>query len=167
MRKFTKHLIFAIALVTVSGFVSADTAGKHTSVTSFANTGGNSVGEGGTVTTGNASASASVRNATNGSSGTTTVNATVTANGETKVVSKEVVGSDVSVEVTATASGTIATTSIAKDSADAKALVEVKNVTISHTIREDEARKGAREIVGSILSALRNALSYVFSFFKR
>jgi len=185
MSKFTKYLIFASALigVFVSASVLAGTTVIETNVSSSANTGGNSVSEGGTpddfvgagVRTGNASASASVKTETNDDIGTTTVKATASANGEKKEIVEVFTGDgEISIHADVQASSTGVNyesgimnygdnEEILEKEVTDKNKVEIKNVTISRIAPEEEIGK---RILASFLSALKNTFAYVVSFFK-
>ncbi len=197
MQKFTIYKILASALIGVfiSASTLAGTAVVETNVSSSANTGGNTAvgsppssetmaGESGSVKTGNASASASVKTETNDGEATTTVKATAEANGEKKEIAEVFTGDgeiSIHADVQASSTGVNYESGIVNygdneeivdedkveitrlPAPDGAAIGGQENVAISRIVPADEI---GQRILERILSALNKTFAYVVSFFR-
>ena len=171
-----KTTLILFLFLAFAPFVFGGSVVLETHVSSSANTGGNSAkggfdgGGGGTIETGDASAvvkvetrsadSTSSPQTQNDNKGIIKVEASATANGKTEHILREVTGSEISVEVEASAmgNGADATTSISVES-------ETKNIGVATYDTENFESKMKMNIVGEIISALKHFFSYVGSFF--
>ena len=166
-----KTTIIIFLFLAFAPFVFGSYAVVENSVKSSANTGGNSArgrsdgSSGGSIVTGDASASVEVKTQTSGNEGTTKVEVSATANGDVQTVSEEFEGGG-SIEINARASSSDMnyesgiTRLSATEAADNGGQV---NQEQDESVTEATSKIN---IVGEIISALKNFFSYVVSIFK-